>query len=55
MITGRLAVTAAYWSSSIDGGVPLVMHIGSNYQGYNTTGTDYGYVNNGYQWTYTDT
>lgn len=32
------------------------MHIGSTYAGYNTTATEYGYVNNnGYQWTYTDT
>jgi uncharacterized protein (TIGR02145 family) len=55
VITGRLPATAAYWSSSVDGGVPVVMHVGSTYQGYNTTGTDYGYVNNAYQWTYSDT
>lgn len=54
VITGRLSANAAYWSSSVDGGVPIVMHVGSTYQGYNTTGTDYGYVNNGYQWTYGD-
>jgi hypothetical protein len=55
VITGRLSASAAYWSSSVDGGVPIVMHVGSTYAGYNTTGTDYGYVNNGYQWTYGDT
>ena len=54
-ITGRLSATAAYWSSSVESGVPIVMHVGSTYQGYNTTGTDYGYVNSGYQWTYGDT
>ncbi len=51
-ITGRLSPVAAYWSSTNDGGTPIVMHIGSTYAGYNTTGTDYGYVNNGYNWTY---
>ena len=54
-ISGRLSVAAAYWSSSVDGNVPMVMHLGSSYAGYNTNGTDYGYVNNGYRWTYTDT
>ena len=33
----------------------MVMHIGSSYAGYNTSGTDYGYAYTGYQWTYTDT
>ena len=54
VITGRLSVSAAYWTSSSDGGVPIIMHVGSTYAGYNTTGTDYGYVNSGYQWTYGD-
>ena len=54
-ITSRLPVSAAYWTSTMDGGTPTVMHIGSSYAGYNTTGTDYGYVNSGYQWAYTDT
>lgn len=55
VIIGRLSASAAYWSSSVEGGVPVVMHVASSYAGYNTTGTDYGYVNNAYQWTYTDT
>lgn len=54
-IAGRLSVAAAYWSSSVDGGVPMVMHIGSSYAGYSTNGTDYGYVSTGNRWTYTDT
>ena len=41
VITGRLSVSAAYWTSSSDGGVPIIMHVGSTYAGYNTTGTDY--------------
>jgi hypothetical protein len=54
-LANRLSVGAAYWTSSVDGGTPTVMHIGSPYAGYTTTGTDYGYVNSGYQWTYMDT
>ena len=54
-LTSRLPVSAAYWTSTMDGGTPTVLHIGSSYAGYNTTGTDYGYVNNSYQWAYTDT
>lgn len=54
-IASRLSVAGAYWTSSVDSGIPIVMHIGSVYAGYTTTGTDYGYVNRGYQWTYTDT
>lgn len=53
-ITNRLSVDAAYWTSSVENGIPIVMHIGSSYAGYTTDGTDYGYVNNWYQWTYTD-
>jgi hypothetical protein len=54
-ITGRLPVAAGYWTSTMDGGTPTVMHIGSTYAGYRTDGTDYGYVSSGYNWTYTDT
>ena len=54
-ISSRLPVSASYWTSTMDGGTPTVMHIGSSYAGYTTTGTDYGYVNSGYQWAYTDT
>lgn len=52
-ITGRLSVAAAYWTSSIESGNPIVMHIASGYSPYGST-TNYGYVSNGYQWTYTD-
>lgn len=55
VVSGRLSVDAAYWSSSQNGEIPMVMHIGSSYAGYNTSGTDYGYRYTGYQWTYTDT
>lgn len=54
-ISSRLPVSASYWTSTMDGGTPTVMHVGSTYAGYSTTGTDYGYVNSGYQWAYTDT
>ena len=54
-IASRLSVAGAYWTSSVDSGTPIVMHIRPDYGGYNTTGTDYGYVNSGYQWIYTDT
>jgi hypothetical protein len=54
-ITSRLPVSAGYWTSTMDGSTPTVMHIGSRYAGYNTTGTDYGYVNTSSQWSYTDT
>jgi hypothetical protein len=53
-ISSRPPVSAAYWTSTMDGGTPTVMHIGSTYGGYTTTGTDYGYVNSSYQWAYTD-
>ncbi len=55
MVSGRLPVDAAYWASSQIGERSMVMHIGSSYAGYNTSGTDYGYAYTGYQWTYTDT
>ncbi len=54
-ISSRLSVSAGYWTSTMDGVTPTVMHIGSRYAGYNTTGTDYGYVNTSSQWSYTDT
>jgi hypothetical protein len=54
-ITGRIPVSAGYWTSTMDNGTPTVMHIGSTYGGYRTDGTDYGYVSSGYNWTYTDT
>lgn len=55
VVSGRLPVDAAYWASSQIGERSMVMHIGSSYAGYNTSGTDYGYAYTGYQWTYTDT
>ncbi len=54
VISGKLSANAAYWSSSVNGNIPMVMHVWSSYAGYNTTGTDYGYTYTGYQWTYSD-
>ena len=51
----RLSVAGAYWTRTYDGDTSIIMHIGSSYAGYNTTGTDYGYANRGYDWNLTDT
>lgn len=54
-IDGRLSVGASYWTSTHYNQSPIVMRIGSRYLWYHTNGTEFGYVNKGYEWIDTDT
>jgi uncharacterized protein (TIGR02145 family) len=54
-LSARADVNGAYWTSSVEGSNPTVLHFASNYAGYRTDGTDYSNTSSSYRWQYSDT
>lgn len=54
-LSHRADVNGAYWTSTLEGNTPTVLHLGSSYAGYRTDGTDYSRSSNSTRWQYSDT
>lgn len=53
-IEARLNVGGAYWTSTVYDRTPSVLHLGSDYAGYRTDGTDLITTDTAYRWQYRD-
>ena len=54
-LSARTDVNGAYWSSTVEGSSPVVLHLASGYAGYRTDGTDYARNIDTARWQYNDT
>ena len=54
-LSNRADVNWAYWTSTIDGSNPTILHLASGYAGYRTDGTDYSRSYNSTRWQYGET
>lgn len=53
-LSHRADVNGAYWTSTLEGSTPVVLHLGSSYAGYRTDGTDYTRDGSRTRWEYMD-
>lgn len=54
-LSSRADVNGAYWTSTLEGSTPTILHLASGYAWYRTDGTDYSRSNDSARWVYTDT